>query len=207
MDINIIFYIVVLAFSIIVHEVSHGYAADKLGDPTARMQGRLTLNPLSHIDPIGSIIVPFLSYMAGFPFGWAKPVPFNPYNLKNQRSGESIIALAGPLSNIFLALVAGLLLRNLELFTFLANSRAILEVAVIVNLALALFNLIPVPPLDGSKILFAVLPYRLMVHTRGFLERYGLLLMIPVILFAGRIIIVPLLIGFYLITGSAPQLW
>src|SRR4051812_1743887 len=92
--------IVILIFSVIVHEVAHGFMADRLGDPTARLAGRLTLNPLKHLDPVGSIIVPLITSMAGFTFGWAKPVPFNPYNLKNKRLGEFLIALAGPASNL-----------------------------------------------------------------------------------------------------------
>src|ERR1700722_18659718 len=103
----IILDIIVLAFSVIIHEISHGYVAEMLGDPTARLAGRLTLNPLKHIDPIGSIIVPILTSLAGFTFGWAKPVPFNPHNLKNPRSGELLIALAGSASNFLIALVFG----------------------------------------------------------------------------------------------------
>lgn len=150
--------IVILVVSVILHELSHGYMADFLGDPTARLQGRLTLNPLSHIDPIGSIVVPLVTYaLGGFAFGWAKPVPYNPYNLKDKRRGEFLIALAGPASNLLIALVFGTVLR----FTAMdAGTPFITAVSyiVIVNIILAIFNLIPLPPLDGSKILFSFLP-------------------------------------------------
>ena len=100
-----IFQIAVLVMSVVIHEVSHGYAAEILGDPTARLQGRLTLNPLKHLDPVGSIIIPILTSLTGFTFGWAKPVPYNPYNLRNQKWGELVVAAAGPLVNIFLVLI------------------------------------------------------------------------------------------------------
>jgi Zn-dependent protease len=164
--------------SVVIHEVSHGFAAELQGDPTARYEGRLTLNPLKHLDPIGSVLVPIVTSMAGFPFGWAKPVPYNPYNLRNQRWGELWVAIAGPLSNIFIALVFVTLIRlgigNL-IFTKLA-----LQI-VLVNLALALFNMIPIPPLDGSKVLFAFLPFRWM-HIRRQLEQYSLILILILIL-------------------------
>lgn len=113
-----IFTIIILIFSVIIHEVSHGYMADFLGDQTPRMQGRLTLNPLKHIDPVGSILVPLVTYLiGGFTFGWARPVIYNPHNLKNKRSGEFLIAIAGPASNLIIALIFGTLIR----FTALAN--------------------------------------------------------------------------------------
>ncbi|NDE68355.1 site-2 protease family protein [bacterium] len=157
----------------VIHEVSHGYVAVLLGDPTPRLQGRLTLNPLKHIDPLGSIIVPILTSFSGFTFGWAKPVEWNPYNVKNMRMGELLISAAGPLSNILIALVFGILIRY-RMFdpTFLTLAAYI----VLINLTLAVFNLIPVPPLDGSKILFSLLPPRLN-YIRESMERYGILLM------------------------------
>ncbi len=161
MDPFIIFYIAVLILSIIIHEVSHGFAAEWLGDPTARLNGRLTLNPIPHLDMWGSIIIPALLVFthAPFLFGWAKPVPYNPYNLRNQKWGEAIVAAAGPGVNILLALGFGLLIR------FEANelSPAFISLAstiVIVNIMLAIFNLLPIPPLDGSKVLRSLLPYR-----------------------------------------------
>lgn len=172
-QISPIFTIIVLIMSIVIHEVSHGYVAELLGDPTPRLQGRLTLNPLKHIDPFGSIIVPILTSFSGFTFGWAKPVEWNPYNVKNVRMGEFLISAAGPFSNILIALIFGALVR-FRLFdpVFLTLAAYI----VIINLALAVFNLIPVPPLDGSKILFSILPPRLN-YIRETMERYGIFLM------------------------------
>ena len=145
-----IFSLIILIFSVIIHEVSHGYAALFLGDKTAQDQGRLTLNPIKHIDPIGSIIFPALSLLlGGFVFGWAKPVPFNPYNLRNRKWGEAIVAAAGPASNFLIALAFGLALR---FSAALAASAAagLVATIVLVNLMLGTFNLIPIPPLDGS---------------------------------------------------------
>jgi Zn-dependent protease len=160
MDPLVIFFILALVFSIIIHEVSHGFAAEMLGDPTARLQGRLTLNPLSHIDPIGTILVPGLMFfMVGYAFGWAKPVPYNPYNLRNQRWGEAIVAGAGPGVNILLALLFGLVARFGE-GVLSHNFIVVAGVVVFINILLALFNLIPFPPLDGSKLLKSLLPWR-----------------------------------------------
>lgn len=172
-QISPIFTIIVLIMSIVIHEVSHGYVAELLGDPTPRLQGRLTLNPLKHIDLFGSIIVPILTSFSGFTFGWAKPVEWNPYNVKNMRVGELLISAAGPLSNILIALVFGILIR-FRMFdaTFLTLAAYI----VLINLTLAVFNLIPVPPLDGSKVLFSILPPRLN-YIRETMERYGIFLM------------------------------
>lgn len=174
--------IVVLIFSVIVHEVSHGLMAYYLGDPTAKYAGRLTLNPIPHIDPIGSIAFPLLMLMAA-PFlgsrillGWAKPVPYNPYNLRNQRWGSALVGLAGPLSNILLALVAGLVMRVL-LLNGIENS--LLDIIVTINISLAVFNLLPLPPLDGSKLLFSVLP--ISEYTKASLEQYSFIFLIVVI--------------------------
>lgn len=161
MELATIFFLIILILSIIVHEVAHGFAAEMLGDPTARLQGRLTLNPLPHIDPLGSVLLPVLLVFTGSPFlfGWAKPVPYNPYNLRNQRWGEAIVAAAGPGVNIVLALIFGLLVRfGGSVFTpaFLFFVAIIVKV----NILLALFNLLPIPPLDGSKLLKTLLPYR-----------------------------------------------
>lgn len=150
-------YFLILIFSIILHEVAHGYAADKLGDPTARYAGRLTLNPIPHIDILGSIILPIISSLSpgGFLFGWAKPVPYNPYNLtKAPRWGEFIVAAAGPGTNFALTLVFALLARVVEDPSFVA----ICFIGVLVNLWLGILNLIPIPPLDGSKVLSGLLP-------------------------------------------------
>lgn len=173
--------IVILILSVIIHEISHGYMADRLGDPTARLQGRLTLNPIKHIDPIGSIVVPLITSLAGFTFGWAKPVPYNPYNLKNKRQGEFLIAAAGPLSNLAIALAFGTIIR----FTVAGEMTPFIQIAsyiVIINIILAVFNLIPIPPLDGSKLLFSFLPNQ-HGRVRAMLEAYAPFLIVIVIFF------------------------
>lgn len=153
---------VVLILSIIIHEVAHGYAANALGDPTARLAGRLSLNPLPHIDPMGSIIIPLLLVFTNSPifFGWAKPVPYNPYNLRDQRWGETLVAVAGSATNLLLAVLFGLIVR----FGAAALSPTALSLAAsiaFINLFLGAFNLIPFPPLDGFTALRAALPWRL----------------------------------------------
>lgn len=156
-----IFIIAALILSIVLHEMAHGYAANWLGDPTARLQGRLSANPLVHIDPIGSIIVPGLLFFssAGILFGWAKPVPYNPYNLTDQRYGEAKVAAAGPAVNIAIALLFGILVRLAPVLALPASFVDIASYIVYINILLALFNMIPIPPLDGSKILVALLPF------------------------------------------------
>lgn len=198
--ISIIFTIAILIMSVVIHELSHGYTAELLGDPTPRLQGRLTLNPLKHLDPVGSVIVPIIMYMsAGFAFGWAKPVEWNPYNVKNQRWGELLISIAGPASNLLIAVVFGILIRlNVLGGAFVAVAAHV----VMVNIVLAVFNMIPVPPLDGSKVLFAILPVT--PATRRFresFERYSFILMFVVAFFLWEIVapIVPYL--FRLVVG------
>lgn len=179
MDITFIFVIIALLLSVVIHEVMHGYAADMLGDPTARLEGRLTLNPIAHIDPLGTIIIPGLLLLtnAGILFGWARPVPYNPFNLRNQRWGEALVAFAGPAVNIAIALVFGILIR----FGGLGLGAGFLELAgvvVYINILLALFNLIPIPPLDGSKILKALLPANLAFsysRLEELMYRYGII--------------------------------
>lgn len=160
MDIAI-FTIVVLIFSIILHEVAHGYAAQSLGDPTAKLAGRLTLNPISHIDPIGSILIPAMLVFthAGIMFGWAKPVPYNPFNLKNQRWGEAIVGAAGVATNLTIAVLFALIAR-FAAGQGMAEFASLAAIVVLVNLSLGLFNLIPIPPIDGYTILRGVLPYK-----------------------------------------------
>lgn len=176
MSLQFVFSLAILLFSVIIHEVAHGYAALALGDKTAEYEGRLTLNPLKHIDPVGTIIFPLITLLlpGGFLFGWAKPVPFNPYNLRNQKWGEAIVALAGPLSNILLALVFGLFIRfYLAPHGLVFGAAGVLaEVIVSVNLTLAIFNLVPIPPLDGSKVLSSVLPHGFLA-VRQKVEAFG----------------------------------
>lgn len=152
--------IVIVILSIIFHEVAHGYVANALGDPTAKLQGRLTLNPIPHVDPIGSVLVPGILALSGTPFliGWAKPVPYNPYNLRYGKWGEALVAFAGPAVNIAIAILFAILFR----LGFLSTPE-LLQVGVLVivaNLVLAIINLLPIPPLDGSKIVKALLPYQ-----------------------------------------------
>ncbi len=194
MQLDFIFSILVLIMSVVIHEVSHGVAAERLGDPTARLAGRLTLNPLKHLDLMGSIIIPLLLFIshAGVLFGWAKPVPVNPYNLRG-KYGEAIVAGAGPMSNILLAICFGLLIRLAPAWSLPDSFVSLAAVIVITNIVLAVFNLVPIPPLDGSKILFAFLPARF-DHLRNSLERYGFLILLFFVLFLWEI--VTPLIGF-----------
>lgn len=170
--------IIILIVSVILHELAHGYMANYLGDPTARFAGRLTLNPLSHIDPMGSIFLPLLFILAHSPIliGYAKPVPYNPYNLKGKYA-EALVAGAGPATNILLALIFGMVIRfggaSLSLPLLTACSTI-----VFINILLALFNLIPIPPLDGSKVLSGILPIHFASTYRRFrysFERLGIL--------------------------------
>lgn len=189
MDTIFIFSLIILIFSVIIHELAHGYTALWLGDPTAKFAGRLTLNPISHIDIMGSIIVPFILIITNTPIliGWAKPVPFNPYNLRNQKWGELMIAVAGPLSNIAIAVVFGLFVRFGQGFGL---SQSIIELSVIVvliNLVLAIFNLVPIPPLDGSKILFSLIP-KSARKIQAMLEGWGLILVFVFVFFLWQLI-------------------
>lgn len=162
--------IIALVLSVVIHEMAHGYAANWLGDPTARLQGRLTANPLVHIDPLMSVILPGLLILSGssFIFGAAKPVPYNPYNFTNQKWGEAIVAAAGPAANIFIAIVFAVLVRSAEVLQLSDTFLALAVQVIILNIFLALFNLVPIPPLDGSKILPKFLPYALAIKYEGF---------------------------------------
>jgi len=197
-----IFLLAILLFSVVIHEVSHGLMADYLGDPTARYAGRLTLNPIKHLDPFGSVIVPLFLLLLRSPilFGWAKPVPINPYNLRDQKYGSAKVALAGPAANLALALVFGLTLRFLPVLAANPGLSLMFSYIVFINILLAVFNLLPVPPLDGSHILFTFLPYSLQ-NIKIFLNQFGLfiLLFIFFFFFSGVINIVNLI--FQLIVG------
>ena len=155
--IDIIFVIAVIVMSAVIHEVMHGVAADKLGDPTARYAGRLTLNPLRHLDPFGSVILPAILAFTHSPvlLGWAKPVPYNPHNLRPGRFSEAIVAGAGPASNLAIALLGALAIRS-DLF---GEMGGIIFTIVLINIMLFLFNMIPLPPLDGSKAVEAFLSH------------------------------------------------
>lgn len=204
MQVDIIFFLAILIFSVILHEVAHGYVAALLGDPTARLAGRLSLNPRSHIDPMGSIIVPGLLMLGSggaLSFGWAKPVPYNPYNLRNFKWGSIAVALAGVVVNLIIAVIFGLLIRYMVMAG--VGTEEFLRILVMItqiNLILAIFNLIPIPPLDGSKILFAFLPYRF--HAIQEYMEHNWLIFIVFVFFFAQYIISPVSQGlFWLITG------
>lgn len=183
-----IFQIIVLVFSAIIHEFMHGWMADYLGDPTAKNSGRLTLNPIPHVDPVGSLLLPFLLIAtgAGIVFGWAKPVPFNPYNLRDQKWDPAKVAVAGPAGNFITALFFGLILRFLPI----ANPQLVMlfQIIIFINLLLMIFNLVPIPPLDGSKVILPFLPHDWQIKYLS-LERFGMILVILFILTAFPLII------------------
>ncbi len=166
-----------LVLALTIHEFAHALAADKLGDPTPRLQDRLTLNPLAHLDPIGTLLL----LVAGF--GWGKPVMFDPYNLDNPKRDAALISLAGPASNIILAIILSLIIRT-NPFTGPAALLldAILRPSIYLNIVLAIFNLIPIHPLDGGKILIGLLPHDMAVEAEDFLRRYGTIILIMLIL-------------------------
>jgi Zn-dependent protease len=193
-----------------VHEFAHALAAYRLGDGTAKLFGRLTLNPIAHFDPLGGIILAVSFIGAGFGFGWAKPTPVNPANLAGGRRGEALVAAAGPLSNLVLAALAALPLRYIQSNTALelqipAMAIDILQLFIIINLVLMIFNLLPIPPLDGSKVLFAFLPPRLSWQWRPILEQYGFVLIILLFFLPlpggaiGSRILFPLIDAFYFV--------
>jgi len=196
-----IFSLIILLFSVIVHELAHGYVAYSLGDPTAKYAGRLTLNPIKHLDPFGSIILPLLLFIAGSPFlfGWAKPVPINPYNFTDKKYGEIKVSIAGPASNFSIAIVFGLVLRFVPDAIIASNPgiQIALSYIVAINIWLAIFNLIPIPPLDGSWILFSFFPARWQ-NAKNFLRQYGIVVLVLLILFGGSL--------WFSITGSIFQL-
>jgi len=157
-----------LTTALTIHEFAHAFVADRLGDPTARLQDRLTLNPIKHLDPIGTAMLLFTG------FGWGKPVPFDPYNLKNPRKDSALIALAGPASNLLFALVLAILYQVFGLTTYLPIFLALISL----NVTLAVFNLVPIHPLDGGKIIIGFLPLDLAREWQGIMNRYGILILI-----------------------------
>ncbi|HEV2006569.1 MAG TPA: site-2 protease family protein [Candidatus Limnocylindrales bacterium] len=180
---------VLLLVAFPIHEFAHALAAYRLGDSTARLFGRLTLNPLAHFDPAGGLMLTISVLLVGFGFGWAKPTPVNPRNLEGGRWGEAIVAAAGPISNLILAIVAAIPLR----FVYATNMdigfvELVLQLFIVINLALMLFNLLPIPPLDGSAVLFAFLPPQTAWTVRPLLAQYGVLILILLIfpIFGGR---------------------
>lgn len=179
----------VILLSLTVHEYFHGWTANKLGDPTAELRGRLTLNPIAHLDVLGTILM----FVVGF--GWAKPVPINAMNFKDAKKGTLLVAIAGPLSNLATAVVAGIILRPMIPKVLTGEIAAgslesllviILVLALVYGIALAVFNMIPIPPLDGSRVMYAVLPDKLLYPYSRF-ERYGVLLLFALFIFGGGV--------------------
>ena len=200
--IQVLFSVLVLVFSVVAHEVSHGYMAQYLGDPTARLAGRLTMNPIRHIDPIGSLLVPFVTALihGGIIFGWAKPVPYNPYNLRDQKWGDAKVALAGPLTNLSIAVLFAVILR-LGGDAVAPDMAGIMHLIVFINIILAVFNLVPIPPLDGSKVLFNLLPLRYR-YVGEYLERYALVLILVFAFFLWKFFL-PLISFLYVLLVGA----
>lgn len=200
-----IFYFLILIFSIVVHEVAHGLAAEREGDPTARMLGRITLNPIKHIDWVGSIILPFILIVsnAGFVIGWAKPVPYNENNLKRGNKSVAWVAIAGILVNLGLAVLFSILLRVMVATGTATPAIAeIASIVVLVNIMLAFFNAIPLAPLDGFRFLSAVLPRRT-EPTMRLIEQYSLPLLFVFIIFGWKVIAPFVFVLFSLLTGLA----
>ncbi len=204
---QIVLSIIPILIAIILHEVAHGFVAYKLGDPTAKMMGRLTLNPISHIDPFGTILMPLLLYVVTngqFVFGYAKPVPINPMNFKNPKRDMAISAAAGPLTNILLAIISVLFLKHLLVPLSIAVPASVLESVLrplslmiqagfFINVVLATFNMIPIPPLDGGRVLMGLLPYR-QAMSLGKLEPFGfIIIMVLIITHISDYIILPVI--------------
>ena len=198
--VSLIFYFIIIIPSSIIHEYAHGWMADQLGDPTARYAGRLTLDPRAHVDMWGTLLMPFLLFLVTggrFLFAYAKPVPYNPYNLRNQKWGPVAVGLSGPGANFLLAAAFALVIRLMSLPTAVVS---MLGTIVYANVVLMVFNLVPIPPLDGSKILYALLPnsaYRV----RAFLDRYGFMMLLFFVFFLFELI-APVIDGlFHLLVG------
>ena len=182
---TLLIYIIPLLFAITLHEAAHGWAASKLGDHTARMMGRVTLDPTKHIDPIGTIAIPLVLLLSssGFIFGWAKPVPINFNALRNGKNGMIWVALAGPIANIVMAicwLFIMIIAINMNIAVLIEMGR----IGILVNCVLAVFNLLPIPPLDGSRVISALLPNRL-AYQYNQLEQYGLYILLGLMFLGG----------------------
>ena len=180
-----------------VHEFAHAWTANRLGDGTARLFGRLSLNPAVHFDPLGAGILALSALLGGFFIGWAKPTPVNPANLRGGRTGEAQVAAAGPLSNLVLAVAGGLVFRAIVAARpeYSEPARFAVNVTynfVAINVVLFIFNFIPVPPLDGSKVMYAFLPPRMAWEAHQLLDRYGFLILIGLLLAAGRLLAEPM---------------
>jgi len=176
---DLIFWLLALATAITVHEAAHAWMADRLGDPTPRLMGRLTLNPIKHYDPVGTTMLLATSLMRLFgvpvmPFGWAKPVLFDPYNFKNPKKDAALVSLAGPLANLLVSLLLVLAIRFVGGYLFLAPM-------ILLNISLAVFNLVPIYPLDGEKIITGILPHKDALEFEAFMHRYGSLLLLGLI--------------------------
>ncbi len=196
-----VFYVAILIMSVVIHEISHGFMAEYFGDRTARNAGRLTLNPLKHLDLFGSIILPAVLYFSsGFVVGWAKPVPYNPDNLTDRKWGTIAVASAGIIANICIAILFGLILRFSVGFNVPAGFNFIISSIVVINLALAIFNLVPIPPLDGSKILFEILPESFYFIVRA-LEQYSLVFLIIFVVFLSNYLFPVMAFLYHIITG------
>lgn len=182
-----VFQVIILILSAVIHEYMHGFMAYRLGDNTAKNAGRLTLNPLAHLEWFGSFFLPLIMIISGmsFVFGWAKPVPYNPYNLRDRKWGDAKVALAGPLANLAVAVFFGLLLRVLPIIS--VTFSGLIGLIVYINLVLMVFNLLPIPSLDGSKILAAFLPPASRERYLGS-ERTGFILIILFVMLAGSLL-------------------
>ncbi len=170
---SLIYWLLAFGISLSVHEAAHAFMADRLGDPTARLNGRLTLNPLAHIDPLGTLMLLF------FRFGWGKPVPIDPYNLREPRRDAGLVSLAGPASNLILATLLSFVLRLLPVHSSLLT--ILLAPIITLNVSWAIFNLLPLHPLDGGKILVGFLPKEIALSVEDFLQEYSLILLIFII--------------------------
>ena len=179
-----VFYVAILIMSVVIHEISHGFMAERFGDKTARYAGRLTLNPIKHLDLFGSILLPALLIISkvGFVFGWAKPVPYNPNNLSNKKWGTIAVASAGVMANFFIAIVFGLMLRIGLSYSLPDGFYFIVSAITLVNIGLGVFNLIPIAPLDGSRILVSFLPVSFERWVDSF-ERYSIFLLIIFVIY------------------------